>query len=66
MLSNNAFYGDLPSQMVKLSKLKVLLIGNNGFKGELAQLGKQFPNLIEFDYQNTKPGGTLATLDIED
>ena len=66
VLSNNAFYGDLPHQLVKLTKLKTLLIGNNSFKGEFAQLGKKFPNLVEFDYENASRGGVLATLDTED
>ncbi|MEO8773505.1 MAG: hypothetical protein ABI263_04025 [Gelidibacter sp.] len=44
----------------------MLLIGNTGFEGELTQLEKKFPNLIEFDSQNGNSGGVLVALDTED
>jgi hypothetical protein len=52
--------------MTNLINLKVLLLGNNDFKGELVELKTQLPNLKQFDYVDVKNQSEIATLDTED
>ena len=52
--------------MASLTNLKVLLIGNNDLKGNLAELNIQLPNLKQFDFVDVKNQGMIATLDSEE
>ena len=66
VLSNNAFYGNLPGELAQLSNLKTLLLSNNGFKGNYVMLKEQLPNIVDFDLDEANLKGALATLDFEE
>ena len=52
MLSDNLFYGNIPSNLASLDKLKILMINNNDIKGDFASLGEQLPKGVQFEFAN--------------
>ena len=67
VLSNNAFYGDLPSEMANLTNLKILILGNNAFKSNFTSSNSKLPpSLQQFDFNNASGKESIATLDTED
>ena len=65
ILSDNLFYGTIPTELASLTKLKVLMLNNNDLKGDFAALAKSIPTMLQFEYVNLNDTNNSVLVDTD-